>query len=89
MQHTTHPHLSHHNSPAATPEKAGDDHPTPPGVWSDCFQSRETVVLESRGLDMTVYSAGPPDAPLLLCLHGGGYTGLSWAVLAVELRGVR
>ncbi|KFM27424.1 Protein phosphatase methylesterase 1 [Auxenochlorella protothecoides] len=26
---------------------------------------------------------------MLLCLHGGGYTGLSWGVLAAELRGIQ
>lgn len=47
------------------------------------------MALRSRQLDMNVYSAGPPDAPMLLCLHGGGYTGLSWGVLAAELRGIQ
>ncbi|KAL6768151.1 PPE1 [Auxenochlorella protothecoides x Auxenochlorella symbiontica] len=76
-------------SPAAAPEHAGEEDSSTSGVWSDYFQGQETVALRSRQLDMNVYSAGPPDAPMLLCLHGGGYTGLSWGVLAAELRGIQ
>jgi len=33
-----------------------------------------------------VYQAGT-EGPVVFCLHGGGYSGLTWALLAKELKG--
>lgn len=32
-----------------------------------------------------VYEAGS-SGPVLLCIHGGGYTGMSWALFASKLK---
>lgn len=33
-----------------------------------------------------VYSAGPIDGPMVVCIHGGGYTGLTWSMVAQQLK---
>jgi len=58
----------------------------PPGRWSDWFDHKRRIPVPSRGGAFVVYSAGPPGAPVLLCCHGAGYTGMSWALLARHLR---
>lgn len=38
-----------------------------------------------RQSTFNVYSAGK-SGPVLLCLHGGGYTGLTWSLVAAKLK---
>ncbi|KAG1657012.1 hypothetical protein FOA52_012013 [Chlamydomonas sp. UWO 241] len=42
-------------------------------------------MLEGRG-SFNVYSAGA-SGPIVLCIHGGGYTGLTWSLLAEKMKG--
>jgi protein phosphatase methylesterase 1 len=54
--------------------------------WSDYFTERLVVPVPERGITFNVYAAGPPDAAVtFLCLHGGGYTGATWALVARAL----
>lgn len=59
--------------------------------WRTFFSEKRTV--SARGCQFNVYTAGPnkpsadgQQAPVLFCVHGGGYTGLSFALIAEELR---
>jgi protein phosphatase methylesterase 1 len=52
-----------------------------PAPWELYFTGRHTVACPSRGARFNVYTAGGA-GPVVLCLHGGGMTGLSWALLA-------
>jgi len=72
-----------------------------PLPWSDYFDAKQTVAVGESGLRFNVYTAGLEAAaasqsaegeegapkPLLYCIHGGGYTGLTWALLAKRLSG--
>ncbi|KFZ48874.1 Protein phosphatase methylesterase 1, partial [Podiceps cristatus] len=53
-----------------------------PVLWSQYFESMEDVVVENEtGKDNTfrIYKSGL-EGPVLLLLHGGGHSALSWAV---------
>lgn len=56
--------------------------------WRDYFTDKKSVTLEERGgMTFNMYTAGVAgdNRPLLFCIHGGGYTGLTWALLAKKL----
>ena len=62
----------------------------PPAVrvrdWRDYFQEQIFVPVPERGAIFHVYAAGPRDATAtFLCLHGAGYTGATWALVARAL----
>nr|XP_009674115.1 PREDICTED: protein phosphatase methylesterase 1 isoform X1 [Struthio camelus australis] len=52
-----------------------------PVLWSQYFESMEDVVVENEtGKDtFRIYKSGS-EGPVLLLLHGGGHSALSWAV---------
>lgn len=76
-----------------------------PLTWDTYFESMEDVMVPESNATFRVYKSGfadsqSPHAPLLMLLHGGGYSGLSWSlfvksltelahvrILAVDLRG--
>uniref|UniRef100_A0A7S0R4Y3 protein phosphatase methylesterase-1 n=1 Tax=Pyramimonas obovata TaxID=1411642 RepID=A0A7S0R4Y3_9CHLO len=51
--------------------------------WDSYFDTRENVEVPGRG-SFQVYRAGK-SGPVLFCLHGGGYTGLTWACMVSNL----
>jgi protein phosphatase methylesterase 1 len=53
--------------------------------WNSYFESRRSVHCPHRGATFNVYLAGST-GPVVLCLHGGGYTGLTWAIMASQLK---
>ncbi|KAJ9533214.1 hypothetical protein QJQ45_018358 [Haematococcus lacustris] len=54
--------------------------------WRQYWDERLEVELPGRGT-FSVYCAGPATAPAaLLCLHGAGYTGLTWSLVAQRLK---
>lgn len=60
-----------------------------PLPWSDYFERKDIVVVPNQKDNsikdkFNVYFCGK-DGPLLLLLHGGGFSGLSWALFSVEL----
>lgn len=65
---------------------AADDKPAKKvsGDWKDFFSETKTVYVASRGCTFNVYIAGD-HGPVLFCLHGAGYTGLTFALIAEEL----
>lgn len=50
--------------------------------WRDFFTKQEQV--HTRGCRFNVYMAGDK-GPVVFCLHGAGYTGLTFALVAEEL----
>ncbi|MEW5312926.1 MAG: hypothetical protein WDW38_004524 [Sanguina aurantia] len=52
--------------------------------WEQYWDRKDVCKLEDRG-SFNVYTAGDKGA-VLLCLHGGGYTGLTWSLVAKQLK---
>lgn len=61
-------------------QPAAGDLPSWPAYFDDCL----SVCCPSRNAVFNVYIAGS-QGPVILCLHGGGYTGLSWSLVAARL----
>lgn len=55
--------------------------------WRDYFDSMQDLNLSDRGGAFRVYQAGS-QGPVVFFLHGGGYSGLTWALLAKQLKGI-
>ncbi|XP_050517786.1 protein phosphatase methylesterase 1-like [Diabrotica virgifera virgifera] len=53
-----------------------------PIKWSEYFEKEELIQLANG--EFHVYTKGS-EGPILLCLHGGGYSGLTWALFAQEV----
>lgn len=55
-----------------------------PTLWSEYFSEKEDIELDSKNI-FRVYKSKPPtiNGPVLLLLHGGGYSGLTWAHFSV------
>lgn len=53
-----------------------------PIKWMEYFEKEEIVQLTSGKFH--IYTKGF-EGPILLCLHGGGYSGLTWALFAEEV----
>eukprot|EP01025_Chloroclados_australasicus_P032633 TRINITY_DN3306_c0_g2_i1.p1 TRINITY_DN3306_c0_g2~~TRINITY_DN3306_c0_g2_i1.p1 ORF type:complete len:384 (-),score=35.81 TRINITY_DN3306_c0_g2_i1:81-1115(-) len=52
--------------------------------WNQFFDEIKYVEIEGRG-KFKIYCAGC-EGPVIYCVHGGGYTGLTWALLAQNLK---
>ncbi|PNH04810.1 putative protein phosphatase methylesterase 1 [Tetrabaena socialis] len=59
--------------------------PTAMPGWQVYWDERRQVHLPSRGGTVNVYLAGG-SGPVVLCVHGGGYTGLTWSLVAAKLK---
>mmetsp|Transcript_17840 Transcript_17840/g.38383 ORF Transcript_17840/g.38383 Transcript_17840/m.38383 type:complete len:374 (+) Transcript_17840:102-1223(+) len=55
-----------------------------PATWDKYWSKNFKVDLPGRGT-FNVYTAGE-EGPVVLCLHGGGYTGLTWSLVAAKLK---
>ncbi|CAD7696439.1 unnamed protein product [Ostreobium quekettii] len=53
--------------------------------WERYWEASRDVRVEERDATFHIYTAGT-GGPLLLCLHGGGYTGLTWSLLAPRVK---
>ncbi|KAG5893759.1 hypothetical protein JTB14_001204 [Gonioctena quinquepunctata] len=53
-----------------------------PVKWSEYFDNEEQI--QTTNGDFHIYSKGT-EGPVLLCLHGGGYSGLTWSLFAAEI----
>ncbi|XP_060516070.1 protein phosphatase methylesterase 1 [Cylas formicarius] len=53
-----------------------------PIKWTDYFDSEEYI--ETSTCKHHIYSKGN-QGPIIFCLHGGGYNGLTWALFAKEI----
>ncbi|KAF3790195.1 phosphatase methylesterase 1 protein [Nymphaea thermarum] len=56
-----------------------------PLEWSGYFDKEEDVTIPGTTDVFHVYSAGS-DGPVVFCIHGGGYTGLSFALSASQIK---
>ena len=71
----------------ASKRTAKDYSPVP---WSQYFESQDDVCVPECSATFRVYKSGfnEPEyanAPLLMLLHGGGYSGLSWSLFVKSL----
>ncbi|BDA49543.1 Protein phosphatase methylesterase 1 [Coccomyxa sp. Obi] len=55
------------------------------GSWDQYFDEKRDIQLEERGGTFRVYMAGSKGA-VIYCLHGCGYTGLTWALIAAAVK---
>ena len=53
--------------------------------WRDYFDEKRRISCHSRRAVFNVYSYGTK-GPVIFCIHGGGYSGLTWAPLVQELQ---
>ncbi|KAJ3675324.1 hypothetical protein LUZ60_004366 [Juncus effusus] len=53
--------------------------------WSDYFDKEEKITIPETNNVFHVYSAGS-DGPVVFCLHGGGYSGLSFGLAASKIK---
>lgn len=60
-----------------------------PTMWNDYFNSFLEIKIP-EGI-FGVYFSKPPeeaDSPVLVCLHGGGFSALSWALFSTEITSI-
>ncbi|KAH9322331.1 hypothetical protein KI387_016970, partial [Taxus chinensis] len=56
-----------------------------PLPWKDHFDYEEDIGIPESNNTFHVYSAGT-EGPVVFCLHGGGYSGLSFALAAGDMK---
>lgn len=56
-------------------------------MWNEYFEGKEDVVLESNQVFRVYFSKRDKEnkKPLLVLLHGGGYSALTWAHFTVNI----
>lgn len=61
-----------------------------PSLWSEFFAEKDDVAVDEKRT-FRIYRTKQPEkpGPVLLLLHGGGYSGLTWAHFCVGLIGKR
>eukprot|EP00850_Spirogloea_muscicola_P004805 SM000021S06438 [mRNA] locus=s21:222641:231157:- [translate_table: standard] len=67
------------------PDGGGGSDKYAPLPWTPYFDAATDVAIPGTGDVFHVYTAGS-EGPVVLCLHGGGYSGLSFALAAKHLR---
>ncbi|XP_023303745.2 protein phosphatase methylesterase 1 [Lucilia cuprina] len=57
-----------------------------PSLWSEFFDEKDDVVVDEKRT-FRIYRTKQPEkpGPVLLLLHGGGYSGLTWAHFCMEI----
>jgi len=57
-----------------------------PGMWNEFFAEKEDVTVDEQRT-FRIYRTKQPEkpGPVLLLLHGGGYSALTWAHFCVSL----
>ncbi|GLT32957.1 hypothetical protein SLA2020_075840 [Shorea laevis] len=67
------------------PPTQGSKHNYSPLAWSDYFDREEDICIPGSNDVFHVYMAGT-EGPVVFCLHGGGFTGLSFALSASKIK---
>lgn len=73
---------------AAQQHNEADGEPDPEvisGDWKAFWDNRQHVEVSERKASFQVYTAGS-SGPVLFCVHGGGYTGLSFSLIADAMK---
>lgn len=68
-------------SSLSAPSEARNPQPT---LWKRYFDDEGVVQVPERSLNVHYYRRGSEGAAIL-CLHGGGYSGLTWSLVARKL----
>lgn len=57
-----------------------------PSLWSEFFAEKDDIVVDDKRT-FRIYRTKQPEkpGPVLLLLHGGGYSGLTWAHFCVSV----
>ncbi|KAK2076011.1 hypothetical protein QBZ16_001347 [Prototheca wickerhamii] len=69
------------HAPAVDKQEARHPQPT---LWKRYFDDEGVVQVPERALNVHYYRRGSEGAAIL-CLHGGGYSGLTWSLVARKL----
>ncbi|XP_047175976.1 protein phosphatase methylesterase 1 [Vigna umbellata] len=83
-QQQTQPDSAFSSVPHRPPTKSSSEKYAPLD-WSQYFDKEEDVAIPESNDVFHVYSAGT-EGPVVFCLHGGGYSGLSFAVSASKIK---
>ncbi|KAI5668905.1 hypothetical protein M9H77_18758 [Catharanthus roseus] len=70
--------------PARPPIQKSSEKYAPLG-WSSYFDHEDDICIPGSNDVFHVYMAGT-EGPVVFCLHGGGYTGLSFALAASKIK---
>ncbi|VFQ61405.1 unnamed protein product [Cuscuta campestris] len=71
--------------PARPPTQPSSSQKFEPLDWSDYFDSEDDIQISDSNDVFHVYLAGI-GGPVVFCLHGGGYSGLSFALAARQMK---
>nr|KYP52669.1 Protein phosphatase methylesterase 1 [Cajanus cajan] len=89
---TTEEHLQQQTQPASVfasvphlPPTKSSSEKYAPLDWSQYFDKEEDVAIPESNDVFHVYTAGT-EGPVVFCLHGGGYSGLSFAVSTSKIK---
>lgn len=55
-------------------------------TWTSYWDENESIFIPDRGY-FNYYASGKEGDPVVLFVHGGGYTGLTWSLVAKKLKG--
>lgn len=59
-----------------------------PAMWNDYFENFQDVKI-SENNSFRVYQSKPSEEDVVLvCLHGGGFSALSWALFSTEITSI-
>lgn len=70
--------------PARPPMRASSQKYAP-ADWSDYFDQEDDIQIPDSDDVFHIYMAGT-EGPVIFCLHGGGFSGLSFALAAIKIK---
>jgi protein phosphatase methylesterase 1 len=77
--------------PRSPPKHPGRQKDYSPTMWKEYFFDFKDVKLNENN-SFRVYQSSKPseedDSPVLVCLHGGGFSALSWALFTTEITSI-
>lgn len=66
-------------------QKKGRQKDYTPGLWDEYFEDKKDVAVDENNKFRVYLSRSPPqNGPLVVLLHGGGYSALTWSHFTVR-----